>query len=284
MTALAQVSEHIYWLPPGEPVRPSLCAVVGERYTLMLDAGTSAAHARLFLDQLAVQGIAAPALVALTHWHWDHVFGADAIGVPVIAHAETAERLAQMALDDWSDAGLAARVARGDHGALGAEQLKAELPAPRDVRVALPTIIFEDELELDLGGGVRCTIRHVGGDHAPDSSVMFVTPDRVLFIGDCHYGSIRKPGTLTTERLLPLTEALLTLDPEQVISGHAASIMSGSDFGAYVEKRRLAAVLVARFGSDEAAALAAAEQQTGQPPGAELTRTVRALIAGETPG
>jgi hypothetical protein len=50
--ALRKISEHVYWLPPAPPDRPSLCAVVGSRWTLMLDAGSSAAHAGSFLDGL----------------------------------------------------------------------------------------------------------------------------------------------------------------------------------------------------------------------------------------
>ena len=66
-----QISEHVWWLPPGPPDRPSLCAVVGARWTLALDAGSSRAHTREFLDGLPAR----PAAVAYTHSHWDNVFG-----------------------------------------------------------------------------------------------------------------------------------------------------------------------------------------------------------------
>jgi hypothetical protein len=56
MTVLTKISEHVYWMPPGAPDRPSLCAVVGDRRTLMLDAGSSKAHAREFLDALSARG------------------------------------------------------------------------------------------------------------------------------------------------------------------------------------------------------------------------------------
>jgi len=44
---LKQLTPHVWWLPPTTPDRPSLCAVVGTRGTLMLDSGASDAHARL---------------------------------------------------------------------------------------------------------------------------------------------------------------------------------------------------------------------------------------------
>ncbi|MEP7294397.1 MAG: MBL fold metallo-hydrolase, partial [Chloroflexota bacterium] len=75
-TQLNQISDHVYWMPPSDPYYPSLCAVVGEQITLMLDAGKDAAHAQRFLDALKAKGLPAPTYIALTHWHFDHIMGA----------------------------------------------------------------------------------------------------------------------------------------------------------------------------------------------------------------
>ena len=83
---MEKISKHVYWLPPAPPDRPSLCAVEGERATIWLDAGSSPAHTREFLDALASEGVAKPTHVVLTHSHWDHVFGADELGAHVVAH------------------------------------------------------------------------------------------------------------------------------------------------------------------------------------------------------
>jgi glyoxylase-like metal-dependent hydrolase (beta-lactamase superfamily II) len=92
-----KITEHIYWLPPGKPDRPSLCAVVGEQQTVLLDAGASSAHTGLFLKGLKSEKVSRPSLAVLTHWHWDHVFGAAEFGVPLIAQTETRERLVMLA-------------------------------------------------------------------------------------------------------------------------------------------------------------------------------------------
>jgi glyoxylase-like metal-dependent hydrolase (beta-lactamase superfamily II) len=89
----SRITELVYWLPPGPPDRPSLCAVAGERGTIWLDAGASAAHAREFAAFLADQGVGAPSHVVLTHSHWDHVFGAAELGAHVVAHERTGEYL-----------------------------------------------------------------------------------------------------------------------------------------------------------------------------------------------
>ena len=54
-------------------------------------------HARLFLDELARSGRAPARFLALTHWHWDHVFGIAELNLPTIAQRETHQRVAEMA-------------------------------------------------------------------------------------------------------------------------------------------------------------------------------------------
>jgi hypothetical protein len=109
VSGLRRISDHVHWLPPAKPDRPSLCAVVGEHATLMLDTGASDAHARLFLDALAAEGVEPPIAVVLTHADWDHVFGAVEVGAPVIAHQRTDVALAELAATDWGDEALDAR-------------------------------------------------------------------------------------------------------------------------------------------------------------------------------
>jgi glyoxylase-like metal-dependent hydrolase (beta-lactamase superfamily II) len=90
---LNQISQHVYWLPPDATTdRPTLGAVVGERATLIVDAGNSPAHAELFLNELANAGAPAPAYLVLTHSHWDHVFGVSAYDLPVFAYTEAVPR------------------------------------------------------------------------------------------------------------------------------------------------------------------------------------------------
>ena len=217
MSALTKISDHVYCLPPGPPDRPSLCAVVGTRRTLMLDAGSSAAHARIALNGFSEMGIEPPSLTVLTHSHWDHVFGAAEIGAPVIAHLETAATLAEMAETDWSDEALDRRVAEGIASEQHAANVKEELPSPREVQVAQADVVFEGGLDLELGG-VTVRVRHVAGDHASDSCVLHVEPDRVLFLGDCLYEA--PSGGYTAERAQPLLETILGFGAEIFIEGH----------------------------------------------------------------
>jgi glyoxylase-like metal-dependent hydrolase (beta-lactamase superfamily II) len=233
MTQLTRITEHVYWMAPGPPDRPSLCAVVGSRRTLMLDGGSSRAHANEFLRALAAKAVAHPFAVVYTHSHWDHVFGGIEVGAPIVAHASTADRLVTLATMDWSDEGLDRRVATGESSPDHAAHVKEELPAPRVVEVAPADMIFRDGLAIELGGAT-VTVRHLGGDHSAESSVMYVEPDRVLFLGDCTYPS--PTGVLTRELAFPLHEAILAFPAGHYVEGHHPVVVARRELEQLVEK------------------------------------------------
>lgn len=237
MRTLTKITERVYWMPPGPPDRPSLCAVVGDRRTVMLDAGSSPAHTRTFLDALFAASGARPTAVVYSHSHWDHVLGGAEVGGMVIAHALTADRLADLAARDWSDEGLDRRVAAGISSPEHAAHVKAELPSPRTVEVAPADIVFHDGIEIDLGGAT-VQARHVGGDHSVDACVMYVEPDRVLFLGD--YISASPEGVMTPESAARLRDVILGSVAEHYIEGHHESVSSRNEIEALCTKMELA--------------------------------------------
>jgi glyoxylase-like metal-dependent hydrolase (beta-lactamase superfamily II) len=216
-----QIGEHVWWMQPGPPDRPALCAVVGERRTLMLDAGASRAHTRAFLDELPAE----PDAVVYTHSHWDHVFGGVELGALVIAHRRTAANLAAMAELDWNDD---ANV--NDH-------IREELPAPRTVEIAQADVLFEDAIELDLGG-VTVRVEHVVSDHCDDACVALVQPDRILFVGDALCAG---RDVLTREKALPLYDRILAYDADRYVEGHHEAVTSRAELEELIEKARAAA-------------------------------------------
>jgi glyoxylase-like metal-dependent hydrolase (beta-lactamase superfamily II) len=237
MSGLGKITEHVYWMPPGPPDRPSVCAVVGDRRTLMLDAGSSQAHTRAFLDALFAEGGTRPSAVVYTHSHWDHVLGGAEVRGIVIAQALTAKGLIELAERDWSDEGLDRRVAAGLSSPHHAADVKAEMPSPRTVEVQPADIIFHDGIEIDLGG-VTVRVRHIGGDHSADSSLMCVDPDGVLFLGDCVSAS--PEGAMTAESAFRLRDLILGFDATHYVEGHHESVSSRSDMEGLFEKAQLA--------------------------------------------
>ena len=87
---LKRLTEHIWYMPyEEERDRPNLCYVKGDRWSLAIDAGHSAAHVREFYALLEKENLPLPGLTVLTHWHWDHTFGIHAIHGLALGNAKT---------------------------------------------------------------------------------------------------------------------------------------------------------------------------------------------------
>ena len=163
------------------------------------------------------------------------------------------------------------------------------MPAPRNVRVARADTLFEEGLDLELGG-VTVRVRHVGGDHAADSTVIYVEHDRLLFLGDALYESTGGEAggvarTLTAERALPLLDAVLAFDAELCVEGHTDTVMPRTEAIELIDQIRWAGELVSRSVAegrslDAAAALAAAREDLGDEPSEVQADLIRAFLAG----
>ena len=192
MQKLKQISNRILYLPPyQETDRPILAAIVGEEKTLLIDAGNSSSHAKLFLGQLEERNINGDWLV-LTHWHWDHIFGMSEFQVPIISHSKTRDKIKELQKLSWEDRDIDLRVKEGTEIPFCADAMKKELGNQRDILLSDPDITFETRMEINLGG-LNCVIEHVGGDHSDDSSIIYIREEKCLFIGDCLYANLLRP-------------------------------------------------------------------------------------------
>ncbi|MGG1662161.1 MBL fold metallo-hydrolase [Brevibacillus sp. NRS-1366] len=230
-TELIRITDKIlYMLPEDETDRPILAAISGVNRTLIVDAGNSSTHAELFLKKLAKNQVTKIDLLVLTHWHWDHVFGMHRMNLPTIAHRETAKKLEKMVGLDYSDEALDQRVKEGREISFSAENIKKEFPTRRDITIVTPTVTFEQRIEVDLGG-TSCLIEHVGGDHSPDSCVVFVKEEKVLFLGDCLYPDYYTgEWKYTSAKTLKLLDQLQEYDAEIFVISHRRNPLSKSEF------------------------------------------------------
>ena len=73
---LHQLTNRIWYTEHDSATdRPTLGYIMGDRRSVMLDAGNSGAHAELFLEAVRRAGLPRPELVCISHSHWDHTFG-----------------------------------------------------------------------------------------------------------------------------------------------------------------------------------------------------------------
>ncbi|MGR3778309.1 MBL fold metallo-hydrolase [Bacillus paramycoides] len=219
---------HSFWYmtPVSETDRPILGMVVGKEKTLMIDAGNSEAHAQLFLEMLKEQNISNPDFVALTHWHWDHIFGLPVLKNALsIAHSETKKEMNKIVSYEWTDEALDARVKEGTEIEFCADCIKKEFnEQPRNIEIIPPTLTFQNQLKLDLGE-VTCVLKHVGGDHSHDSVVIYIKEEKILFLGDCIYADIfSSKWNYTTKQTFKLIQELEGFDAETYILSHGKAI------------------------------------------------------------
>jgi glyoxylase-like metal-dependent hydrolase (beta-lactamase superfamily II) len=277
---LNQISEHVYWLAPDGTVdRPTLGVIVGEESTLVVDAGNSPAHAQVLLAELEKLGIAYPKHVVLTHWHWDHVFGASAFNATVYASEETCRLVATMAEWDWSDEALDQRVRDGTEIEFCRDMIKLELPDRSDLKIKVPDVSFETELEFDLGG-VTCKVKHVGGDHASDSSIVSIIEDGIVFLGDCSYEDLHHGPRNYTQRIFALTDELLSLNARHYIWGHHPEPMPRSEMVKFADLVKLIGNHIEQTGDDREPILNQLSEKMGRALDEDSVEIVDAFLAG----
>jgi glyoxylase-like metal-dependent hydrolase (beta-lactamase superfamily II) len=222
MHSIEKIGDRFWYITPvSETDRPILGMVVGDNKTLMIDAGNSEEHARYFLEELSKRNVPKPNLIALTHWHWDHIFGLSALADTVsISLKQTKEAMEKLIHLSWTDAALDYRVKEGTEIEFCASAIKNEYQHHRDINIVLPDLTFEDQLEIDLGG-VTCVLKHVGGNHASDSVVIFVKEEKILFLGDCIYPDIfSKKENYTIKETLNLLDQLEQFDADTYVLSH----------------------------------------------------------------
>ncbi len=177
---LNRLTERI-WVYPYEEERdrPNLGYIRGDRWSLAVDAGHSAAHTRAFYGALEAAGLPLPRLTVLTHWHWDHTFGMHAAEGLCLANADTNRHLAE-----FRD-----RLAREGMGCFLSlhESIRREYADGKLAVITLADLVFAQEIRLDAG---RCPVRvfRAEAPHTDDSTLIEVPGERMLFLGDAAGG------------------------------------------------------------------------------------------------
>lgn len=230
MQHFKQLTSRIwYQTPVSETDRPILAVVRGEKHQLMIDAGNSSAHAALFLEEMKTHNLGSPDLLALTHCHWDHIFGMKHLGLPSIATKQTITHMKEMQPYAWTDEALQERMDQGIEIPFCADAIKLEFGATRDIEVVLPTIGFTGQLEIDLGG-VQCQLIEVENDHSPGSLLVYIPEERVVFLGDAMYADIfSSKWNYTVERTKRLLAAIDRLEADYYVWSHGEA-MPKSEF------------------------------------------------------
>jgi glyoxylase-like metal-dependent hydrolase (beta-lactamase superfamily II) len=280
---LNQLTPHIYWSKPtAETDRPVLGAVVGSQAVLMVDAGNSPAHAGGFIEGLRPRGLTSPAYIALTHYHWDHVFGAAYLDGLLCASAETSDRLREMVRLDWRDKSLDQRVEDGNEHESSRTHIKAEMSNLERAKLKLrvPDITFSQQMTINLGE-LTCQLMTVGGDHTSDSTIIYVPEEGVVFLGDCLYSGFMNDGMkYTREKLFPLLDTLLELDAAIYLPAHADQPIGRAELEKEARRLKTIGQAAAESRGIRSAARSRLEKELGSPLAAGVDEDLDAFLYG----
>ncbi len=139
--------------------------VVGQQRVAIIDTLSCPADMQPVMDLLRRVGL--PPVVVNTHADWDHAWGNAAFPeAAIVGHRLCRQRLLDPA------AGQLLREMQGQHPAWFGP-----------VTLVPPSITFEHEVELDLGG-VTVALRHLPG-HTADCLVAHLPERGILLAGDC---------------------------------------------------------------------------------------------------
>jgi cyclase len=200
------------WLGVPGPLEGSMAAVVDGGEMLVIDSTSYNVFAERFVSEVAAAtGVPGATLLYITHRHFDHFGGADAVPAPVLGHRLTRAALAAYT-QEWLDRNIAEWTAAG---AVIPELL-------RNPTVVLPQIVFDDRLVIHVGE-IEVELVHTGG-HCADQTMVHVPSRGVLFGSDNVFNG--KPaftghGDLVT--WLEVLEWARGLEPELVVPGHGTN-------------------------------------------------------------
>ncbi|MEC2159617.1 MBL fold metallo-hydrolase [Virgibacillus halodenitrificans] len=218
---LKKLATNVYYMPHySETDRPALGLICGENFSVAIDAGNSPAHAKDFLILTGKMDIAPLEYVILTHWHWDHIFGVKTMDRTTISHHDTKKKVAYLKTLKWDDASLDARVETGEEIEFCRDMIKREMPVRGDLELRVPEISFQDQIQIDLGG-ITCVVEHVGGEHARDSSIVYIPEEKIMFLADCLYQDFYSgEWSYDLKEVQTLLAKIKKYDVEHYVLGH----------------------------------------------------------------
>ena len=168
-----ELAPGIYGLLSNKPPVDNSGFVVGEHGVLVIDAHLNGAMAGQI--QTAVRQVTnKPILyVVNTNYHGDHTFGNYAFPQEtlIVAQQKTAESMR----DFEREKQFLLPIVDNDPTVFG------------DVRLRLPDLVFDQYLELDLGGRV-VELYHFGHGNTPGDTVVFVPEARIAWVGNLIVG------------------------------------------------------------------------------------------------
>ena len=218
---LNKFSETIYYMSnQDENDRPTLGLVCGDQYSLIIDCGNSTQHAKDFLLEIEKLNVPPVKYVVITHAHWDHFLGMNEFDATVIVNSQTNELLKVWQSYTFDDSSLQTYSQTKLMSDKCIEIIQTEIPNRDSFKLNSPHIIFEKTLTLDLGNKI-CVLEKINSTHSDDATIVYIPDEKVIFLGDCVYGTTKNSlFHYKQSLLLPMIEDVQKYNAEAFLLGH----------------------------------------------------------------
>ena len=224
-------------------------AIVTSGGVVVFDANGTPAAARAVIAQIRKITKQPVRYLVLSHWHWDHWYGAEVYasefpGLIIVAHERTRALMAGPAVE-FNRPGLESQLpahiqeveataAKARSGLRKEEAAREEahaaqdrafLEAKRSVKFTLPTLTFADSLTLFLGER-EIQVRSPGHAITPGDAYLYLPRERVLVTGDLLVNPITYALFCYPTGWISALERLDAFDATWIIPGHGAPMRS----------------------------------------------------------
>lgn len=205
-----RVSDHVYVIPDGRVnLVPNIGMIVGNRATLVVDAGMGPRNGQVVLRELAKVSKNADLYFTTTHFHPEHVTGAQAFPASTkVVRSEVQEQELEQKQPEFIR-----------NFSQRTPEIKALLA---DVKPRAPDILFDREVKIDLGG-VTARVFLVGPGHTRGDTAIYVEEDKVLFTGDVvvnRFFPIFPDADASGKNWLAVLNQFEALQPRTIVPGH----------------------------------------------------------------
>lgn len=218
---LNKINTSTYYLSNDDnKERPTLGLVCGDKYSLVIDSGNSVQHAQDFLKGIETLNVPPVKYLVITHGHWDHFLGMNEFGATTIVNSLTNQIINDWQSYSFDDDSLRNYVDSNLMTSKCMEIIKTEIPVRDSFKLNSPDIIFEKSIIIDLGNKI-CVLETINSTHTDDSTIIYVPDEKVLFLGDCAYGTTTNSlFHYKQSLLLPMIEDIKKYDATYFLLGH----------------------------------------------------------------
>lgn len=221
---LIKLTERVYYTKnDATNDRPVLGYVLGDRYSVMIDAGNSGNHLKEYMVHVSNAGLPLPEECLLTHWHWDHTFGMHAFHGRTIAHQKTNHELMRLAEWKWTDEAMKERLVTGEDIVFADEHMRVEYSDLTEIKVVPADVTFQNKLTFNCGG-ITCECHHVESAHSDDSVVVLIPEAEIAFLGDVYNDDFYQSHARDLIKTQKLHDALAEMAFEIAVVGHSEPI------------------------------------------------------------